>query len=74
MYVRDRYRGRGLARMVLSHLEETAQSQGIARAILETGLMQPEAVALYRSSGYVAIPPFGYYADSGHSVHLGKPL
>jgi len=42
--------------------------------VLETGAPQPEAVALYRSSGYVPIPPFGHYAGSPLSVCLGKPL
>jgi hypothetical protein len=31
--------------------------------ILETGLPQPEGIALYESSGYAAIPGFGYYKD-----------
>ena len=32
--------------------------------ILETGLRQPEAIALYESSGYTPIPSFGYYKDA----------
>jgi hypothetical protein len=32
--------------------------------VLETGLAQPEAIALYESSGYVPIPPFGHYQDA----------
>jgi hypothetical protein len=34
----------------------------------------PEAVALYRSAGYTDIAPFGYYAGSAFSIHLGKLL
>jgi hypothetical protein len=52
----------------------SAATAGARRMVLETGAPQPEAVALYRSSGYAAIPPFGHYADSPHSIHLGKRL
>ena len=74
MYVRDGYRGRGAARTVLAGLEESARAQGIDRLILETTSLQIEALSLYRSHGYDDVPAFGYYADSGHSVHLGKRL
>jgi GNAT superfamily N-acetyltransferase len=72
MFVREPARGRGLARLLLAHLESTAFEAGIRRFVLETGLEQPDAVALYRSSGYVDVPPFGHYADYDDSVHLGR--
>ena len=74
MYVADAARGRGFARALLAHLERTSREQGIAWLLLETGLMQPEAISLYESAGYRPVPPFGHYADSTHSVHLGKQL
>ena len=72
MYVRPAARGHGLARAMLAELERTAREAGHRRMILETGLRQPEAIELYRSSGYVDVPKFGYYADAAESVHLGK--
>jgi GNAT superfamily N-acetyltransferase len=74
MYVTPRARGRGLARTVLATLERSAGDAGCDLMVLETGLVQPEALALYRSAGYTDIPPFGHYADSDKSVHLAKPL
>ncbi len=74
MYVIPAARGRGLARTVLTHLERTAAEAGATVMVLETGLQQPEAIALYRSCGYQPIPAFGHYADSPSSVHLGKRL
>jgi GNAT superfamily N-acetyltransferase len=74
MYVRPAYQRRGLARLILAELERTAAEAGITRLILETGLAQPEAIALYRSAGYVDVPAFGYYAAEPDSVHLGKVL
>jgi ribosomal protein S18 acetylase RimI-like enzyme len=64
MYVSSGSRGRGLARAMLAHLETTARAAGAEVMILETGLAQPEAIALYESSGYTRIPPFGYYKDA----------
>jgi GNAT superfamily N-acetyltransferase len=74
MYVRPAFTRRGLARTVLSELERVAADRGITRLVLETGTAQPEAIALYLSSGYVEIAPFGFYADYDDSVHLAKPL
>jgi GNAT superfamily N-acetyltransferase len=74
MYVSPEFRGRGLARAVLAQLETTALDAGHRQLILETGLPQPEALRLYRSSGYRDVPPFGHYADSPLSVPLGKRL
>ena len=45
---------------------------GIVR--LETGVRQPEALALYERCGYVRIPPFGGYRDDPPSVFLEKRL
>jgi GNAT superfamily N-acetyltransferase len=74
MYVTPAARHRGLARQLLAELERTAAAAGHRRIILETGFAQPEAIALYRSSGYAPIAPFGHYADTSGSVHLGKEL
>jgi len=74
MYVSPAARGRGVARAVLSELEHTAVSAGHRRIVLETGSRQPEALALYKSAGYVDVPRFGYYADAPEAVHLGKTM
>jgi GNAT superfamily N-acetyltransferase len=74
MFVRPAYARRGLARAVLAELERTAAAAGITRLVLETGTAQPEAIALYTSSGYEPVPAFGFYADYDDSVHLGKTL
>jgi GNAT superfamily N-acetyltransferase len=74
MYVAPAARGRGLARAVLAALEESARSAGADVMVLETGLMQPEAIALYESSSYVPVEGFGYYKDSPTARYFGKPL
>ena len=52
----------------------TAAAAGAGWLVLETGLMQPEAIALYADSGYRPVPAFGHYAAEANSVHLGKAL
>ncbi len=74
MYVVPTARGLGLARAMLAELELTAKRAGNRQIILETGQKQPEALALYRSSGFIEVPRFGYYADAELAVHLGKSL
>jgi GNAT superfamily N-acetyltransferase len=74
MYVAPGARGLGLARAVLAHLEGTARAAGAEAMVLETGARQPEAIALYESSGYLPIPGFGHYRDSPLSRCLARSL
>lgn len=74
MYVGAGARRRGLARMVLAELEATAQAAGAIRIVLNTGDGQPEAVALYESSGYLPTAGYGHYACAPRSLFYGKTL
>jgi GNAT superfamily N-acetyltransferase len=74
MFVVPHARRRGHARAMLRHLEQTARAAGADLMVLETGTMQPEAIALYEADGYARIDDFGYYAWSPLSRCYGKPL
>ncbi|MGV9251781.1 GNAT family N-acetyltransferase [Streptomyces sp. NPDC003697] len=74
MYVVEDMRGRGLARRMLAALEEDARAAGRLRMVLETGDQQPEAIALYTSSGYAPCAKFGYYREYESSMCFAKPL
>ena len=74
MYVSPKARGRGYARAILARLEQTAREAGAEVMILETGIEQPEAIALYTSSGYTRIQNFGHYAWSPKNRCFGKRL
>ena len=74
MYVIPEARGLGLARRVLALLEDDARAAGRTRMVLETGTAQPEAIALYTSSGYEPCAMFGHYRDYDNSRCFAKPL
>jgi GNAT superfamily N-acetyltransferase len=72
MFVRTERRGRGIAKSILSELEMWANELDFSECILETGLKQPEAIALYRKSGYETIPNYGQYSGVENSVCMKK--
>ena len=72
MFTAAEHRNRGVARAVLAELERTAAAAGIEELVLETGTVQPEAIALYESSGYQPVDGFGYYAGRPLSRSFGK--
>lgn len=74
MFVVSQMRGRGLARRILTALEEDARAAGRLRMVLETGTKQPEAIALYTSCGYEPCEKFGYYRHYEDSRCYAKAL
>lgn len=74
MYVLPAKRGQGIAATVLAALESEARKLGLRRLVLETGVRQPEALALYRRAGFLEIPLFGEYIASSLSVCMGKDI
>jgi WS/DGAT/MGAT family acyltransferase len=74
MFVRVEHRRRGHARRLLAALEDRARAQGCRRVVLETGLAQPEAIALYTSAGYTPIAGFGHYKDAPLSRSFARDL
>jgi putative acetyltransferase len=74
MWVAEDARGRGIAKALLARLLEEA-SLGQADAVrLETGIANREALAFYRSAGFVERGPFADYAPDPLSVFMERPL
>jgi GNAT superfamily N-acetyltransferase len=74
MYTVPAARRRGVSRSLLVALEARAAELGYAFLQLETGLAQPEAIALYETHGWHRITPYGHYKDSPQSVCFGKAI
>jgi DNA-binding MarR family transcriptional regulator/GNAT superfamily N-acetyltransferase len=72
MWLAESARGMGVGRRLLEHLEGLAREHGSATLHLETSDVLPEAIALYRSAGYVEVEPFNSepFADRWFSKRL----
>ena len=75
MYIAPAARGTGLGRRLLAALESEARALGVTRLVLETGIHQHAALALYHGAGYHPIPLYGEYLSSPEtSICLGKEI
>jgi GNAT superfamily N-acetyltransferase len=74
MYVEAGARNQGVGGIVLAALEAAAVRLGYGTIALETGVRQPEAIALYERAGYRRIPCVGKYADAPLSICYEKEL
>ena len=75
VFVAESHRRQNLGARLLAAVEERALALGITDLVLQTGLRQPEAIALYEREGWVAIAPFGPYAgDTEISRCFAKAL
>jgi putative acetyltransferase len=75
MYVSPEVRGQGLGRRLVAELESQARALGVRRLVLETGVLQAAALALYQANGFQPIPLYGEYCLSPEtSICLGKDL
>ena len=74
MFVRPEARRLGVGAAILRELEGLARQEKRTYIRLETGVYQPEALALYRMAGYVERGPFGDYPLDPLSVFMEKEL
>ncbi len=74
MYVAEEARRLGVGRRILIELEQLAAHFGYEVINLETGLRQPEAIALYERNGFQHIPPYGENIGNPMSVCFEKKV
>ena len=74
MYVQPSFRGKGIASKTLVVLEEWAKELNYSYAVLETGLRQPEAIALYKKNNYTIMDNYPPYEHMANSVCFKKVL
>jgi hypothetical protein len=58
----------------MSALHEHARAAGLERLVLETGMLQPEACALYEACGYTLVDNYGPYVTDPVSLCYALPL
>ncbi|GIG20074.1 N-acetyltransferase [Cellulomonas chitinilytica] len=74
VYVAPSHRRTGLAARLLAELEAHARAREVRTLVLQTGVRQPEAVALYTREGWQPVPPFGQYVGDPYSLCFAKDL
>ena len=74
MFVKPEFRGKGISKLILVELENWAREKDYIYSILETGSNQPEAVGLYKKSGYIVTENYGPYVNMNESICFKKYL
>ena len=73
LFVRPQARGRGIGKALIQAALATALQMGYDEIKLDTLAEMEGAIALYKASGFVPIPPYGSHPYPG-LVTLGKKL
>jgi putative acetyltransferase len=74
MFVAKEERGHGIATMILDELERLAREFDYDAMRLETGVKQPESIALYGKAGFYRIPNFAPFEEDSSAVCFEKKI
>lgn len=74
VFVEPSYRGQGVGALIMMALEQYLHENNVYIARLETGIYQPESLALYRKLGYKECAIFGTHNENPHSIFMEKTL
>lgn len=74
MFVLKKHRGSGFAKQVLFELEGIAKDKKFKRLVLKTGVMQTEAINLYKQNGFTRADCFGKYTGDPESLCFEKKI
>ena len=74
MFIKKKFRRKGVGRKILEHLEKWARDLGYQNVILETVSENTEALILYQNYGFSKIPNYGFYQNRKNSVCFGKAI
>jgi putative acetyltransferase len=74
MFVARGSRGLGIATLILDELERLAREFDYDAMRLETGVKQPESIALYGKAGFYRIPNFPPFEEDRSAVCFEKKI
>eukprot|EP00162_Nutomonas_longa_P019027 comp28857_c0_seq1/m.63247 comp28857_c0_seq1/g.63247 ORF comp28857_c0_seq1/g.63247 comp28857_c0_seq1/m.63247 type:complete len:173 (-) comp28857_c0_seq1:33-551(-) len=76
MRVADRFLGKGVGRLMVSHLIEVARQRNMKSLWLETGSSPAflPAISLYEKMGFKRCGPYGQYRDDPFSVFMTREI
>ena len=73
LYVRDSFRGHGIARALVSTLLSEAAAQGYSLMLLDTLPVLSSALSLYSSMGFVPVEKYNN-SPLDYTIYLGRSL
>lgn len=74
MFVKKEWRGKGVSKIILNELEKWAIEKGFQSSVLETGVLQHQAIGLYLKQGYRKTKNYGEYENLDNSICFRKEL
>ena len=74
MWVTPSARGQGISKALLARIELEAVAEGVVALLLETGVENHAALALYKGAGFKVRGPFADYVLDPLSVFMEKRL
>ncbi len=74
MFVKPEFRGKNIAKSIISELELWALELNYKYCILETSIKMKPAVNLYKSVGYLEMLKYGQYKEVETSICFKKEL
>lgn len=74
VFVRHSHRGRGISRILMENLEVAARELGSTRLVLQTGTLQPAAIALYEGLEYSLTAPYSPFEAMPNALCYEKAL
>ena len=75
IFVSPKARGRGIGRKLIERLEVETRQLGFKLLRLETGIYQPEALALFKAMGFIPRLSFGDYPNNDpNSIFMEKQV
>jgi putative acetyltransferase len=75
VYVAPSARGLGIAKRIIEVLEAATRAAGLSLMRLETGIYQPDAIAVFEKVGFARCSRFGDYPeDDPYSVFMERNL
>ena len=74
IFVSSENRGKGIASQILNELTIWSKELGYTRCILETGVKQLSAIALYKKNSFEVISNYGEYENIENSICFEKFL
>lgn len=74
VFIKTEYRQMGYSKLLVDYIEQWVIKNEYKQIILETGIMQPEAIKFYKKYKYKIITNYGPYKDNKNSICMEKLL